>query len=96
MILMFILTPAGLYIISLIGMFTHFLKLNITGETLTDITNYFNDHFRSTLVAFIATSVGFLAYYYGMASGTKADVAAVFALGYMFDSFFNKFTSAAK
>ena len=94
--LQFILTPAGLYIIALIGMFTHFLKLNITGETLTDITTYFGDHFRSTLVAFIATSIGFLGFYFGMASGTKADVAAVFALGYMFDSFFNKFTSADK
>jgi hypothetical protein len=96
MVLQFILTPLGLYIIALTGMFTHFLKLNITGETLVDIKNYFNDHFRSTLVAFIATSVGFLGYYFMMASGTRADVAAVFALGYMFDSFFNKFTSAAK
>ena len=89
--LQWVLQPGSLYIIALVGMLMHFFKKQIKGETITEIAGYFRDHFKSTVVAFIATTVGFLAYYFLLASGQKADIFGVFATGYMFDSIFNKY-----
>jgi hypothetical protein len=88
--LQWVLEPGSLYIIALIGMLMHFFKKQIKGETVSDITNYFKLHFKSTVMAFVATTVGFLAYHFLLASGQKADIFGVFATGYMFDSIFNK------
>jgi len=74
-------------------MLSHFLVKEIKGETLIEITGYFEDHFRSTLVAFIVTSIGYLAYISFLAEGTKGDVIAIFMLGYMFDSMLNKWST---
>lgn len=60
---LFIFSFTGLYIVALLGMVTHFLKKNIKGETPTEILSYFKDNFKSTLTAFILTSVMFFAYY---------------------------------
>jgi len=84
------LTPQALYIISLAGMLMHFFKKQIKGESILEIADYFKLHFKSTVTAFLATSVGFLAYYFLLASGQKADIFSCFAVGYMFDSMFNK------
>lgn len=84
------LTPQALYLIALSGMILHFFKKQIKGESILEIADYFRLHFKSTVVAFMATSVGFLSYYFLLASGQKADIFSCFAIGYMFDSVFNK------
>lgn len=84
------LTPQALYLIALSGMLMHFFKKQIKGESILEIADYFRLHFKSTVVAFMATSIGFLSYYFLLASGQKADIFSCFAIGYMFDSVFNK------
>lgn len=88
----FIFSFIGLYIVALLGMVTHFLKKNIKGETPTEILRYFKDNFKSTVTAFILTSVMFFAYYqlFVEAQSVK-DVMIVFLIGYAFDSTFNKY-----
>ena len=82
----------GLYIIALLGMFTHFLKKNIKGETLTEVKNYFSDNLKSTIIAFIFTSVMYFTYYNFLVVGQDfKDVMTIFMIGYMFDSTFNKY-----
>lgn len=80
----------SLIIIALIGMFVHFLKMNIKGETLTDITQYFSVHFKSTVISIIATTVAALGYYFKLDHPDPEAIGIVFGLGYMCDSFFNK------
>ena len=89
--LQWVLQPGILYVISLIGMLMHFFKKQIKGETISEITDYFRDHFKSTVMAFVATTIGFLAYYFLLSSGQKADIFGVFGVGYMFDSIFNRY-----
>jgi len=88
--LQWVLQPLSLYLIAIIGMLMHFFKKQIKGETITEIASYFSSHFKSTIIALVATTIGFLAYYFLLASGQKADIFGVFATGYMFDSIFNK------
>lgn len=85
-----ILTPFSLYVIAILGMLMHFFKKQIKGETFVEIKDFFRTHLKSTIVAFISTTVAFLGYYFALASGTIADVVAIFGLGYTFDSMFNK------
>ena len=85
-------TRPGLMLIAFVGMFCHFLVKNVKGETLTDITSYFKDHLRSTLVALIVTWISVLGYWYGFATNQAADVIVVFLLGFGFDSTLNKWT----
>lgn len=84
------LTPEALYLISLLGMLMHFFKKQIKGESVVEIAGYFKTHFKSTIIAFVSTSIAFLGYYFLLATGQIADVLSVFGLGYMFDSIFNK------
>ena len=88
----FIYSFAGLYIVSLLGMVTHFLKKNIKGETPTEILGYFKDNFKSTLTAFVLTSVMFFAYYQLFVYESEVkDLMIIFLIGYAFDSTFNKY-----
>lgn len=89
--LQWVLQPASLYVIAIVGMLMHFFKKQIKGETITEIAGYFSDHFKSTVIAFVATTVGFLGYYFLLASGQESDIFAVFGVGYMADSFFNRY-----
>lgn len=91
MMMHFLNSFVALYVIAILGMFIHFLKLNIKGETVTDITDYFKDNLKSTFIAFVVTSVAFLGYYMQLATGTNADIVAAFMTGYTFDSIFNRF-----
>jgi uncharacterized membrane protein YesL len=86
----FILTLPGLIVLGLVGMFSHFLKKNITGETTTEIFDYFRDHFKSTLLALIVTLVSVIGYKMALATGQAADIVVVFLLGFGFDSTLNK------
>lgn len=79
-----------LYFIALLGMLSHFLKKKIKGENVTQITRYFKNHFSSTVLAFIATTVGFIAYVYAFPTEGVKDVLFIFGIGYTADSFFNK------
>lgn len=90
-----IFTLPILLLIGTIGMFSHFLKKNIAGETLVEVRGYFKNHFKSTLLALIATMFGVSAYYFTMATGQFADILMVGSLGYNFDSIFNKWDKSA-
>jgi len=78
--------------IAYIGMFAHFLKKKIKGETLTDITGFFKDNVKSTMSAMIATGITALGLY-TLHTGEVIDILAFFKLGYMCDSSFNKWDS---
>jgi hypothetical protein len=90
-----ILGLPSLYIIGLLGMLVHFFKKQIKGETVTEIKDYFASHFKSTITAFIVTSIAVFGYYFTLSTGQMADVVTVFGLGYTFDSMFNKWDQGA-
>lgn len=81
-----ILIHVGYYLAALLGMFSHFLKKNIKGESRTEVRNYFRDNYRSTLLALIATTVGFAM----IIMSDTVNVVSAFGVGYLFDSTFNK------
>lgn len=80
------LTYAGLYAASLIGMIAHFAKKKIKGESVTEVANYFKDNAKSTLLAFIATTLGFVL----LVQTGDLSVISAFGVGYVFDSVLNK------
>ena len=93
----FLFSFAGLYIVALLGMFTHFLKKNVKGETPTEILLYFRDNFKSTITAFILTSVMYFAYYQLFVyEGEVKDLMIIFLIGYAFDSTFNKYEATTE
>ena len=79
-----------IFIIGFLGMFTHFLKKKIKGESGTEILKYFHDNLKDTLVAFIATLIGTAAYHLTISSGQTADLINAFMIGFTFDSMLNK------
>lgn len=83
----------GLFLCSLAGMFVHFLKKNVKGETSTEIIDYFRDNFKSTSLAVFWTAVGFLTAISADAISNERVVASVLTaalIGYTFDSVANK------
>ena len=74
------------FIIMILGIISHFAKKKIKGQTLADFTNYFNTHFKDTVITVIAGIVlfGSLA-----ATGGLGWIAS-FTAGYTSDSLFNK------
>ena len=86
----FILTLPGLCMIGLVGMLMNFLKQKVKGETLTEISQYFTSNFKSTLVALVSTVAAVGGYYFSLSTDQPADILTAFGLGYMCDSFFNK------
>lgn len=86
----YLLSPIGLVFIGLLGMIIHFFKKQIKGETVTEIKQYFKDHFKSTFIAVTMTFIGVAGYIFTMKTGQTADILAVFGIGYTFDSMFNK------
>jgi Na+/proline symporter len=86
----FLLSPIGLVVIGLLGMLVHFFKKQIKGETLTEIKDYFGDHFKSTFIAVVTTIIGVITYKFSLGTGLPADIITVFGIGYTFDSIFNK------
>ena len=92
----FLLELPWLIVIALLGMFTHFLKKNIKGETPTAIIQYFKDNFKSTLTAIIVTVVTASGYFFQLNPDEFNDIVAIFLIGYMFDSTINKWDSNEK
>jgi hypothetical protein len=90
----FLFKPGMLLATAILGMLTHFLKKSIKGETPTAIWQFFKDNFRSTLIALIATCVGFAGYMTTLATGLPVDFLTVFSIGYLCDSMFNRWDGA--
>lgn len=88
--LQWILTPYALYAIAILGMLMHFFKKQIKGESAVEIAGYFKVHLKSTFIALVATTIGFLGYFFYLKSGEVYDIFIVFGTGYLSDSFFNK------
>ena len=86
----FLLTTPGLLSLGLLGMFSHFLKKNVSGETATAIVDFFKDNLKTTLLALITTFVSVVAYKFSLATGQTADILVAFLLGFGFDSTLNK------
>lgn len=80
------------YMVSgLMGMFVHFLKLEITGNTLSDMLGYFSNNFRYTLYALITTTM------FGIGAWwMEQGITAAFMAGYAFDSLLNRETGNIK
>ena len=85
-----ILSLQSLLGIALVGMAMHFFKKKIKGETQTEIKQYFSAHFKSTVVALVATLVFTVSYYLTLATDMPADILAALGIGYTSDSAFNK------
>lgn len=80
----------GLQAVGFVGMLMHFFNKRIKGETLVDIAGFFTSNLKSTIVAVISTVIAVAGYYFSLGTGQAADILTVFGLGYMCDSFFNK------
>ena len=94
--LSFFTSVSSLFVIAYLGMFSHFLKQNVKGETATDIFHYFNDNFKSTFLAVVATFITTLGFIFTLKSGQAVDIVAVFGLGYCCDSLWNKWAPLDK
>lgn len=94
----FIYSDWWLFAFSILGMIAHILKKNVRGESFVDIKNYFTYNPKSTILSVIATVVGFVIYMTQLkvTDGIALlDMAAVFGVGYMCESFFNKYNNEA-
>ena len=89
------MTLPALIGVGLLGMVTHFLKKQVKGETLTEISGFFSDHFKSTFIAAVVTTVSVIGLYAGFSTGQPIDVITVFLLGFGFDSTLNKWDAKA-
>jgi hypothetical protein len=85
-----LLSLQSLIAFSLIGMLMHFFKKKIKGETFTEITQYFKNNFKSTVISFISTVVTLLIYHQTLGTEMPADIMAAIGIGYTSDSVFNK------
>lgn len=81
-----VLYVIGNFIVMLLGVFSHFVKKKMKGQTLDDVKNYFRSHFANTVITFGAGIVMFFAM---VQSGGLGWVASLL-LGYTADSVFNK------
>lgn len=89
-----LLKPSILFVIAVLGMFSHFLKKKVKGESITEIAHYFKDNFKSTFLALVATCVSYAFYMTTLSTGMTADFLTIFGLGYMCDSMFNKYEAS--
>ncbi len=74
------------FLAGMLGMFSHFLKKQIKGETFSDIKSYFTTHAKTTLLAFIGLLVGFAT----IIGTDTANFVSAFLVGYTADSALNK------
>lgn len=74
------------FVVMLLGVFSHFAKKKIKGQTIDDIKTYFKTHFKNTAVTFIAAIVAFC----GIVATNGIGYVASFLVGYTADSVFNK------
>lgn len=79
-------------VVMLLGVFAHFAKKKIKGETLDSIKSYFRTHLKSSIVTVLAAGSAFAGI---VASGGLGYVAS-FLVGYSADSVFNKSADSIK
>ncbi|MCC7290312.1 hypothetical protein IT417_03630 [bacterium] len=80
-----------LLFIAYLGMLLHFFQKKIKGESIRVMKNYFFEHAKTVFSSVITTLVFFLAYYLALSVGEVADLVAVFGIGFMCDSYLNKY-----
>ena len=68
-----------------LGMFIHFLKQKVKGETIDDIKSYFKEHPKETIIATITVIIAVFGCFL-----MDQGVVAAFGLGYLGDSALNK------
>lgn len=78
---------------AILGMLAHVFKKNVKGESLVDIKNYFVAYPKSTIITIISTFVGYVFYMTSFQTETVVDFGALFGIGYMCESIFNKYES---
>jgi hypothetical protein len=77
---------AGFVFLALAGMLAHFFKKKIKGESITEVTDYFSDNFKSTALAVFGVVIGLIV---AISTDTLNWVSAPM-IGYTFDSVLNK------
>lgn len=84
----------AMYASGLVGMFMHFLKLRVKGQSAEDVLQYFKENFKGTLTAIISTGFA-IAGVWATADPSNAVplIIASVPLGFSFDSVF---TSGAR
>jgi hypothetical protein len=87
-----IVSLPSLIVIGIFGMFIHFAKKNIRGETATEVRDFFRDNFKSTVIALGVTVLSVILFYATIATGQAADIVIALMNGYTFDSAFNKWS----
>jgi hypothetical protein len=81
-----------LLIVAYFGMLVHFMKDRIQGESIKVMKDYFFEHAKTVITAVIMTLIFFIAYYLAISTGQVADIVSVFGIGYLCDSYLNKYT----
>lgn len=79
-----------LIMLAFCGMFLHFLKKKVRGESLTAISRYFTTHPKYTLMSSMATMLFTYGYFHEYMQGGTFDIIAAVMIGYNCDSLFNK------
>lgn len=90
-VLLFVTNFWFLLIIAYFGMLVHFMKDKIQGESIKVMKDYFFEHAKTVITAVIMTLIFFLAYYLAISTGEVADIVSVFGIGYLCDSYLNKY-----
>ena len=79
-----------MFSIGIFGMFIHFLKRKVKGESLLAIWQFFTNNLKTSIIALVFTSVGTAAYYTQVGTGEVVDLLMVFSIGFNVDSLINK------
>jgi drug/metabolite transporter (DMT)-like permease len=90
-VLIFVTNFWFLLFVAYLGMLLHFFHKKIKGESIRAMKNYFFEHAKTVLSSVITTLIFFLAYYLALSTGEVADLVAVFGIGFMCDSYLNKY-----
>lgn len=80
-----------LIFIAYLGMLVHFMKDKIQGESIKAMKDYFFEHAKTVITAVLTTFIMYLGYYLALSTGEVADVVAVFGIGFLCDSYLNKY-----
>ena len=75
-----------LLLVGYVGLFVHFLKKKIKGETVTEVISFFTDNPKQTLLSVISVAVAILV----VENKTPIGYESAFGIGFMADSLLNK------
>ena len=80
------MTYAFYFIVTLFGVFAHFAKKKIKGQTLDSVKTYFKSNFKSTMIMFGSAVILFAS---AIAAGGLNIITAA-TIGYTADSLYNE------